>query len=169
MDQENKASAKSNKVLYIIIAIVVLVLLGWYFKNPMSEISGVDVDNNMDGSVTYKKDGSEITIGTNKLPDNWPSDAPKYPNAKIQYSGTSNPQTGAEGSALVFTTTDKVQAVLDFYKKELASNGWKIDQTSNMAGASVISATKESWTFGAYIVDSGEGQVSVTVGINKSK
>ena len=175
MDQGNKSvegEAKSKKGLYIVGGVVVVLLIVWFAKASfMNAIpgTGVNVDRNLDGSATYKTDEGEVTVGTNKLPDNWPSDAPKYPNATIQYSGSSNPQTGEEGAAVMFTTSDKVQAVVDFYKRDLTSNGWVIEQTANVGGSTVLSAKKDTRTFGVYIVDAGDGQVSVTVGIGMPK
>lgn len=132
-------------------------------------LAGVNTTKNMDGSQTFSNDQGSVTMGSNSLPDNWPSDAPKYPNASIQYSGSSNPQTGSAGIALMFTTTDSAQNVVNFYKKELPANGWKIEQTATMGQSTVISATKIQQTFGVNIVDSGNGQVTVTVGIELSK
>ena len=165
MDQENKGSGTSKKLIYIVTGIVVILLIGWFAKGSIRSIMGVDVDRNLDGSATYSDGDTTVTVGTNKLSDNWPSDAPKYPNAAIQYSGSSNPQTGEEGAAIVFTTSDKVQAVADFYKRELASNGWVIEQTANIGGSTVLSAKKDTRTIGVYIADAGGGQVSVTVSI----
>lgn len=125
---------------------------------------GVDMDRNLDGSTTYSNEEGSVTVGGNRLPDNWPSDAPTYANAAIQYSGSTNPQTGAPGSAVVFNTQDSLTAITDFYKRELAAKGWTISQTANVGGATVIAATKDSRTFGVYIVDAGENR-TVTVGI----
>jgi hypothetical protein len=170
MDQENKTGETSKKGLYIIIGIIVILVILWFAKGAFTRsITGGNVDRNLDGSTTYSNNDGTVTVGGNKLPDNWPSDAPKYPNASIQYSGSSNPQTGEEGSAIVFTTSDTLQNVVDFYKKELASSGWKIEQTANVGSSTVISAAKDTRTLGVYISDAGNGQVSVTVGIGMSK
>lgn len=162
-------SPRSNKTLYIIIAIVVLIALVWLFTGGIGKMAlkkaGVDLNYSPDGSTTYETEEGTVTVGGNTLPSNWPSDAPTYPNASIQYSGTNNPQTGAEGSAVVFLTEDSMQIVVDFYKKELASNGWKVENTATIGGATVLAALKDTRTLGVYISDVGNGQVSVTVGI----
>src|SRR3989344_3893943 len=117
MDQENKGSGTSKKLIYIVTGIVVILLIGWFAKGSIRSIMGVDVDRNLDGA------------------------------------------------AIVFTTSDKVQAVADFYKRELASNGWVIEQTANIGGSTVLSAKKDTRMLGVYIADAGDGQVSVTVSI----
>ena len=171
MDQENQPvknnqdNKSSKKGVYIIIGIVVIIIIGWVAKSSMRAVTGVDVDRNFDGSATYSNDEGSVTVGSNKLPDNWPSDAPKYANATIQYSGSSNPQTGAEGASVMFLTSDSVQKVVDFYKRELVSNGWTIEQTATVGPSTVLFAKKDDRTFGVYITDTGSGQVSVTIGI----
>jgi hypothetical protein len=57
------------------------------------------------------------------------------------------------------------QAVADYYKQQLQSNGWTIEGTVNAGGAMVVSARKDTRTFGAYIVDAGDGTVAVTAGV----
>ncbi|OHA27241.1 MAG: hypothetical protein A3C06_04075 [Candidatus Taylorbacteria bacterium RIFCSPHIGHO2_02_FULL_46_13] len=164
--QEKKPS---KKLLYIVIGVVVVLIIGWVAKSSMRSLTGVDVDTRMDGSTTYSNDEGTVTVGGNKLPDNWPSDAPKYQNADIQYSGSSNPQTGEAGASVVFLTSDNAQEVVDFYKKELTSNGWTIEQTATIGASTILSAKKNERTFGVYIADSGDGKVSVTVGIGIPK
>lgn len=152
---------------YIIGAVLIVLVLGWLFTRGAGSIAGVDTDRNLDGSVTYTDEsGTTATVGGGSMPENWPSDAPQnYAGANIQYSGTSNPQTGASGSAVVYTATASVQAVTDYYKTQLQSKGWTVTGTANVAGATVVSATKDTRTLGVYIVDSGGGTVSVTAGV----
>ena len=100
------------------------------------------------------------------MPANWPSDAPaNYSGAAIVYAGPSNPQTGQEGSAVSYTVQASVGSVVDFYRSQLAAAGWTVEASANVGGATVISATKDTRTFGAYIVDTGGGTVAVTAGI----
>lgn len=189
MNSENQTitpesnNKSSKRTLYIIAIVIVLILLFALLKgsnngnpgtgaentNPM-DMSAIDMTRNPDGSYskTYSNGEGSITIGGGKLPADWPSDAPKYANASIQYSGSSNPQTGEAGSAVVFMTSDSVEKVVEFYKKSLVSNGWKIEQTANMGMSTVISATKDTRTFGVYISSAGEGKTSVTIGISKN-
>lgn len=171
MEPENQEEAKSKKGLYIVIGIVVILLIivvsrrSPYGMMGGVNVNGVNIDRNLDGSATYSNKEGTVTVGNNTLPDNWPSDAPKYGNAKIQYSGSSNPQTGEKGAAVMFLTSDSAQSVVDFYKRELASNGWTVEQSANMGASTVLAAKKDTRTFGVYITDTGNGQVSVTIGI----
>lgn len=163
------ASASKNTMWYVIGGIVVLVLVGWFLSRStgmMGVAPGTNVDRNMDGSATYSNSEGSVTVGGNTLPDNWPSDAPGvYSGGSIQYSGSSNPQTGQAGSAVVYTVKASAQSVIDFYKGELTKKGWNVEATANMGGATVLSAEKDTRTIGIYVVDSGDGMVSVTAGI----
>ena len=156
---------------YIIGGIVVLALVGWFLMRGAGSImgaaTGVDVDRNAGGSMTYSNEEGTVTVGTAaSMPANWPSDAPaNYAGAAIVYSGTSNPQTGQAGSAVSYTVRASASSVADYYKQQLSSSGWTIESTASMADATIIAAKKDTRTIGIYITDAGDGSVSVVVGM----
>lgn len=153
-----------NKTWLIIGGAVVLLLLVWFLfgRNP----AGVSTDRNIDGSTTYSNEEGSVTVGGASMPENWPADAPSnYSGASIQYSGTSNPQTGKTGSAVVYTVNASAPQVTEYYKAELAKSGWKIEGTAVIGPSTAITATKDARTLGVYIGEAGNGTVSVTVGI----
>ena len=169
-DTPPSTSGSSNKMWYIIGGIVIILLLGWFATRGAGFLAmraaGVNATPNADGSATYSSSEGSVTVGGGSMPDNWPGDAPaNYTGASIQYSGSSNPQTGQAGSAVVYNVNASAQAVIDYYKSELAKSGWTIEATANTGGATVLSAKKDTRTFGVYIVSTGTGAVSVTVGI----
>ncbi len=153
-------------MLYIVGAIIVVLLLGWFLTRGIGgTIAGVDTDRNLDGSTTYTNDDGSVTVG-GTMPENWPSDAPdNFAGASIQYSGTSNPQTGEAGSAIVYSVSATTQAVVDYYRAQLQSNGWTLENTANIAGSTVLSGSKDDRNIGIYIADAGNGMVTVTAGI----
>ncbi|MBI5644893.1 hypothetical protein HY970_02235 [Candidatus Kaiserbacteria bacterium] len=160
----------SNKIWYVIGAIVAVLLIGWLATRGMSygaaRMAGANVDQHMDGSTTYSNGEGSVTVGGGSMPDNWPSDAPaNYAGASIQYSGNSNPQTGKSGAAVVYTARGSSTDVLNYYKSELASKGWKIEGTFNANGTTALSARKDTRVMAVYIVPGAEGMVAVTAGI----
>lgn len=180
MEQGPNVSTQTSgnkKILWIVGGIIIVLLLlavfggfgrgtglgSAYFPAP----AGTDVDRNIDGSVTYSNDEGSVTVGAGAgMPNNWPSDAPPaYSGATIMYSGTTNPATGAAGSAVVYSTTASLQSVMEYYNSRLKSEGWTIEASANMGGTNVITARKDSRTFGVYIADAGNGTVNVTAGI----
>ncbi len=148
INQTGQTSGGSNKTLYIIIGILVVLLIGGYFMRGnygmMRGANGVDVDRNLDGSTTYKSDYGTVTSGGNKPPAGWPSDAPIYPGASISQSISANSQiVGTEDSLLVnLTTSDSVQMVTDYYRKELVKEGWNIYDA--MSKGALLFATKDN-------------------------
>jgi hypothetical protein len=163
-------SGSSNTMMYIIGGVVVAGLVGFFAMRMIGgaamSAAGVDADRNMDGSTTYSNGEGSVTVGGASMPDNWPSDAPQnVAGAQIQYAGSSNPQTGEEGAAVSYTAQGSATAVADYYKRELQSKGWAMAGTANMNGATVVSATKDTRSFGAYILDNGNGSVTVTAGL----
>src|SRR3990167_686770 len=104
-DTQPSTSGMGNKMWYIIGAIVILLLLGWFATGGAGFLAmraaGVNATPNGDGTMTYSNSEGSVTVGGGSMPDNWPSDAPaNYAGASIQYSGSSNPQTGQAGSAV---------------------------------------------------------------------
>lgn len=167
-------AASSKKWLWIGLGIVILVVLVFIFGGARGTgfgsayfAPGLDVDRNIDGSTTYTNEEGSVTVGTGgNMPDNWPSDAPEaYTNANILYSGSTNPATGAAGSAVAYTVTASVDSVVEYYRSRLTAEGWTITATADAAGMKVITATKDTRTFGAYIGSDGQGNTSVTAGI----
>ena len=182
MDDTNTqpVAGSNKKIFYIIGGLVVLGLVGGMMSRGAGymgmggpagymgmKAAGVDVQPGPGGAATYSNNEGSVTVGGNKMPDNWPSDAPSnFAGASIQYSGSSNPQTGQAGSALVYTVKASADAVAAQYKSELNAKGWTIESTANVAGATVISAQKDTRTFGAYISSTEDGNVTVQASIS---
>ncbi len=156
---------------YIIGAIVAVVLVGGYLSRGAGfmgmRAAGVNVNPAGNGAVTYSNAEGTVTVGGGaSMPSNWPSDAPtNYSGATIQYSGTSNPQTGAAGATMVYVVNASAQSVIEYYKSGLTKNAWVIEGEANAAGAMVLSAKKDTRTIGIYVTDAGNGSVSVTIGM----
>lgn len=177
MEETSPVVHSKNKIVYIVtIALAVLVLGGVIlsFAGGVGSVWGgwggytprTDVDRNLDGSTTYSNGEGSVTVGGNTMPENWPSDAPAaYEGAAITYSGSSNPQTGEAGAAAVYTVKASADSVVQYYESRLKAEGWTVTATANAGGMKVITATKDTRTFGAYIGSDGQGNTSVTVGI----
>ncbi len=175
MDPINQTAGSSKKGLYIIIGVLVVLLIGGliYMRNnsaekKMYDAYGIDVDRNLDGSRTVKSDYGTVTTG-NKLPDNWPSDAPTYKNATITQS-TSSDIMGTNGSQVTFTTSDDTQAILDFYKSNLTTSGWvslypgKPITGTQMGAITTLAAKKDNRMFNVMITTNKEtGKQVVTI------
>lgn len=173
MPEGNTPSTSGSKKMWYIIGAIIIVILLLFWLVPrliggaLMGAAGVNANAAPGGGTTYTdREGNSATVGGTSMPENWPSDAPaNFAGASIQYSGNSNPQTGKAGAAVVYSANGSVQSVVDYYKSQLTSNGWTIEATANTGGATVLSAKKDTRTFGAYIVGTGDGNVTVTAGI----
>jgi hypothetical protein len=66
-----------------------------------------------------------------------PSDIPVYPGAKLSSTGV---EDGAK--TYLYTTTDTIAKVLNFYKQQMPANGWN-EQQENGGVANVLEFTKD--------------------------
>ncbi len=109
-------------VLMIVEFLAVLAFWGLVFSvNKQLKDNGVDINN---GSINAKDDkGNSISIGNAKLPDGFPSDVPVYTPSKI----TGSSKYGTNKYTVVLTTSDSASKVQDYYKSQLAANGWSSD------------------------------------------
>ncbi len=124
------------------------------------------VTTNMDGTVNVTtSEGTATTSHT--VPSDWPSDAPIYAGATVQYSASVNPVDGKAGHALVLMTTDSAATVFAYYASELAAQGWKVDSTMNGGTTMITSATKDARTLSLMAAES-EGQTAITIAVGDS-
>jgi hypothetical protein len=175
MEEISPVVQSNKKVLYIVIGALVVLLIGGAVVGIFGRSTGLgaayftpgtDVDRNIDGSTTYSTEEGSVTVGGNSMPSNWPSDAPTaYTDATIVYSGATNPTTGQNGSAVVYTVKASTASVIEYYESRLKAEGWAITASADAAGMRVITATKDTRTFGVYIGSDGQGTTSVTAGI----
>lgn len=161
----------SKKGLYIIIAILVLIILAFLFRGSLGftrsyNVAGIngEVTKNLDGTTTVKSDYGTMTTA-NTMPANWPSDAPTYKNATITSSMVIDPTySGTSGSTLTFTTSDTPQTVVDFYKTQLAAEGWTVmGNGSTMGAMTVLSARKDSRMLSLGVTNGSKVNVTVSI------
>ncbi len=79
--------------------------------------SKVDIDREK-GSIS-------VTIGVATKPPGWPSVVPIYPNA----SRAKIDEQRGDARRLSVVTEDAAQELDQFYRKQLASDGWQLDST----------------------------------------
>lgn len=86
------------------------------------------------GKVTVETDEGKTEIETGEsLPKGWPADMPVYKPAKIVGSSAIKGQGDAASLSLALETSDAVDKVREFYQKNLASNGWEVNESSSTA------------------------------------
>ncbi|HRY31165.1 MAG TPA: hypothetical protein P5328_02145 [Candidatus Paceibacterota bacterium] len=171
MDEQNsnvpvENSSGSKKKIYGIIAVVIIALIAFFvFGSKKTIAPGVEINQKLNGDVTYTSEDGTVTVGTNSLPANWPSDVPSYPGAAV-LAGSVTEQDGQNRLTASFITNDNALTVSNFYKTELEKAGWTISQMTSMGNAAVLSADKDGRNVGLYIGTSEEGETSIVIGIS---
>lgn len=132
---------------------------------------GYDIDVDSDNSGTMQitgENGEQVNISTGndvKLPDDWPSSIPLPRDAKLTYAQSGTSANGM-GQSVAFTTSDSMNDVSEFYKTELANNGWTIEATMITTDGGMISASQGE--DGVIIsIGSSDGETAVTIGTAK--
>lgn len=73
------------------------------------------------------------------LPENFPSDVPIYPGARVAISNSTT-----DGATIGMETDDDRKKVVHYYETKLAAQGWKLDTTSNTKFKSILQGKKEN-------------------------
>ncbi len=99
------------------------------------------------------------------LPDNFPSDVPIYPGARVAISSST-----AEGASIGLETNEDRQKGFRYYEKNLAAQGWKIDQASTAKTTSILQGKKANRSCDIVISDRSKfAKTSISVMITKQK
>lgn len=128
--------AVASIVISVILILSQLLILALFWGAIFSldraaKDAGVSVNTNT-GTVSVSKDGNTTQVGESvKLPDGFPSAMPVYSGAKLSAASKTN---GSDYS-ISATTNDSVDKVVNYYKTQLASNGWTIDSSSDSSDA----------------------------------
>lgn len=154
-----------KKIFFVVLGVILITGAGcsnYVAKKTLEKTSGgkVNIDNK-DGSIKVSTDDSALQRGgANKLPEDWPKDAPTYFGANILFSG-SVPGSGGVGISVILQTNDSIKDVFDFYNKELADKKWKIIGSYQGGDMATLNVEKDTRFFTVSIVASG-GLTSIT-------
>lgn len=109
------------------------------------------------GEVTIETEEGTFTAGQKELPDNFPSDMPVYPDANIGTTASSE-----DTVSVSLSTDDSLATVSNYYKDELAAEGWEITQTATLENATVYDIKKGKITGAVAVAETDEG-VSIII------
>mgnify|MGYP000900434662 FL=1 len=129
--------------IFIVIGVVSSVVAGFFATSILGGVfSNNKVKVDQSGNVEVKTDDGKVSFTNKKeLPSTWPTDLPVYPGAIVESSFT-----GEKSLVNVhFSSDDDSQKVIDYYKQQLASNGWKADGDNGYfsLGGGIGIATKD--------------------------
>ncbi len=186
---EQKAEKKSTNplvfvgigclVLIVIVGVVSSVVMKFFAKRIGTGLLQGAIENRTGvktnlqdlekGKMTFTdtKTGAQVDIGGGKVPDNFPKDFPLYPGAKVT-SSLSGAQSGkSNGFWLTLSTADSVDAVTTYYKSQLASKSWTVQQTYTTGDTMTETITKGMWSGSLAVTKSSsdkETQIVIILG-----
>lgn len=120
--------------------------------------TGVKVDQEGESIKVKTKDGeAELSGGENKIPIG-------FPEGLVYKGGTIGLTTKASSEdkthfTVTFETTDKVDKVVEFYKKAIPDSGYEVETTTEISGMHMMSFIKGEGSRGQVTVqneDSGK-------------
>lgn len=112
-------------------------------------------------SKTVKIPGGGEVSTSNKLPNDFPSDFPVYPGAKVVGS-IKGDQKGLQGFFVTWETGDQVDKVTAFYKKEFEKGPWKSESTLE-SGDTVILGAKKVGKTAALTIGRADNKTTIAV------
>jgi hypothetical protein len=144
------------------------------FKSSKGGSATFDASGQNGGTFKVTNDKGEVStmnVGAG-APQNLPSWLPVYPGGTVQ--GTFD-TTNAEGRSAAFTvtTTDPVSKVMDFYKAQLESAGFKVDQSTfssnGQDGGTVSGKSSDEKRQASVLLGTADGKTSATVTFQEKK
>ncbi|MFA5820819.1 MAG: hypothetical protein WC873_01815 [Candidatus Gracilibacteria bacterium] len=168
-----------------IVVLVAVLLVGWFLmnwllgsfgggaveniiENAIEQSSGNNADVNIgsDGSFSVTTEEGTMSFGT-ELSADWPNDVPTYPGAAVTYSAVGNDLAdGGLGGYAIFTTSDSAQKVIDFYNGEMATAGWTVKASVNIASSMNVTFEKDGLAMNVTATE-GDGSTTLTIGFGK--
>ncbi|MFO0704992.1 MAG: hypothetical protein U0517_03470 [Candidatus Andersenbacteria bacterium] len=119
-------------------------------------------------NITGENGNSTVNFGSQKLPDNWPSDLPT-PNGTLGFSGSTKGEDGSTSFSAVYTISGSASDAVNDMKSKFQAAGWTVsgEYNANYNGAANagFSAEKGQNTATVFIgADStNASQISVTI------
>ena len=165
---------KSNAVWYVVggIALFLVIagslarfVMGMVFQQALGQ-QGIQYSQNGSGYSVKTAQGTAEVSTSGSLPSGWPGDVPAYPGATVQASYSGTAANGQGGTMVSLKSADAASAVGDYYKAQLASNGWKIAGSYEAAGTSIIGAEKAGRKVSVSVSSAG-GSTQIVLVIGK--
>ncbi|MEQ8168419.1 MAG: hypothetical protein ABRQ38_05950 [Candidatus Eremiobacterota bacterium] len=156
--------------LCLLLSIVILTGFGCIFQNrggqiPDDVINAQKEDLNNTGQINMTgKNGENISFNNGEIPKDFPSDVPIYPKSKVLVSIN---YSDKHVNTLSLETDDKISQIEKFYKKELASKGWKIEKVFSTDKSVMFTGSKKNRTAGIAVTVGAKSRNTITISITE--
>ena len=115
-------------------------------QNAIEQKTGVktNLQDVANGKMTFtdQKTGTQVDIGSGKLPLAFPKDFPIYPGAKVTGVLSGSQSGKSNGFWVTLTSTDSFDKVSAYYTANLKSNGWTETATYTAGGTMTQTVSK---------------------------
>jgi hypothetical protein len=157
MPRQKKQSSREIKFLFLAFLVFVLILLSiGVFKVIKDMTADFNPTASNQQAETLKEKGQ-----------NFPSDFPLFPGAVLVDSSEIDSAQG-KGFSIIWETDNPSPEVADYYRVQLAENGWLITSSFEEEESFTFTFEKEKVRgFLGLTVNNGKTVVSVTIGVNK--
>lgn len=165
-----KAGTNSTLKVALIVAAVVVglcilgsILAGFALKGVFGEKDAKVTSKN--GSITVTgKDGKATLSTSQKLPAGFPADVPVYQPSTIKFAAS----LAKDSYSVALGTNDSADKVTSFYDKQLAAEGWKMKENSQITFGAVTttSYTKDKSDLTVIITGAGDAAKSTAVSLS---
>src|SRR5439155_18542962 len=104
--------------------------------------------------------------GQGSVPKNFP--LPIYPGSSTTGSvSAETADAGDDAQFLMLTSNEPAEKIADFYRKQLPSGGWKIENSQTVSNTINISASKDPYD-AAVMVSSDGSQTRISLAVSKN-
>jgi hypothetical protein len=126
--KKRNEGGKGLAIASIVISTVFIVLQIAFIILAMTVVNFSNGITSGTKSFSFNKNGNSLSIGGNlSVPSGFPSDVPIYPNSKIVLST----KTNNSEYAVTFTNSDPKSKISEYYKIQMESNGWIMENNSD--------------------------------------
>ncbi len=169
---EEDAVVKTLLTGVLVIALVLAVAACGGAEDKAAEEIGEAIGGNVeidDDTVTITTDEGEATIsgGEGALAEGFPEEFPIYDGATVKASAAVESGGKTQYSATL-STSDSVTDVYDWYKSELSSDGWAIENDMHIStgeGESAVLAAKKSGMEAAATIAQDDGATAIVIAL----
>ncbi len=113
------------------------------------------------GKITITgKDGNEMIINSQELPEDFPGDIPIYPSSTVCYSAKVEEKNETTISLEASDTVDEIES---FYKKELEKKGWTIEQVFTTDKSSMFTGKKKNRKINIAVTSGKKNHIAISV------
>jgi hypothetical protein len=180
MEKITSLGISSGKIAFIVGIGVAIVGGGLFLANSSESEDAESVPAVSEAAVSPTKQGDDSAYentmwntavgGVGAMPENWPKDAPvAIRGATLMSSLAKDLGTQEPNPSVIYFTPTPLDEAIAYYVRGLTENGWKIDTNADSAGYRVITASKDTRSFFAFVSSDGAGKTGVTSGVTFKK